>query len=147
MGETTHIIITPRLDSPRTLVRAEVSQLPQTNRHLSRFLFASRTRRAQTERWLLDSLAKTFAPQILKVAHHGSRYSSTPRFLQAVQPLNAVVMSARATIPPPDAQTLDVLRAWARACSAQTSMDDSHRERWWHVRVFVQGRKEVFQMP
>ena len=44
----------------------------------------------QTERWLLTSGARLPA-QILKVAHHGGRYSSTPRFLSAVSPLAAVI--------------------------------------------------------
>jgi competence protein ComEC len=45
---------------------------------------------AQTERWLLASAARLPA-QILKVAHHGSRHSSTARFLRAVGPMAAVV--------------------------------------------------------
>ena len=44
----------------------------------------------QTERWLLTSGARLPA-QILKVAHHGGRYSSTPRFLSAVSPMAAVI--------------------------------------------------------
>ena len=45
---------------------------------------------AATERWLLADGAKLGA-QILKVAHHGSRYSSTGAFLRAVHPTVAVV--------------------------------------------------------
>ena len=44
----------------------------------------------QTERWLLASDARLPA-QILKVAHHGGRYSSTARFLSAVAPKAAVI--------------------------------------------------------
>ena len=44
----------------------------------------------QTERWLLASDARLPA-QVLKVAHHGGRYSSTPRFLSAVSPTAAVI--------------------------------------------------------
>jgi len=44
----------------------------------------------QTERWLLASDARLPA-QVLKVAHHGGRYSSTPRFLSAVAPQAAVI--------------------------------------------------------
>jgi len=40
---------------------------------------------AQTERWLLDSGADLRA-SVLKVAHHGSRYSSGAAFLAAVAP-------------------------------------------------------------
>jgi beta-lactamase superfamily II metal-dependent hydrolase len=45
---------------------------------------------APTERWLLDGGARLRA-RVLKVAHHGSRYSSTARFLRAVAPEVAVV--------------------------------------------------------
>ena len=45
---------------------------------------------APTERWLLADGAKLGA-QVLKVAHHGSRYSSTPAFLRAVHPTIAVM--------------------------------------------------------
>jgi beta-lactamase superfamily II metal-dependent hydrolase len=44
----------------------------------------------QTEKWLLASDARLPA-QVLKVAHHGGRYSSTPRFLSAVAPKAAVI--------------------------------------------------------
>jgi beta-lactamase superfamily II metal-dependent hydrolase len=44
----------------------------------------------QTERWLLASGARLPA-QVLKVAHHGGRYSSTARFLNAVSPQAAVI--------------------------------------------------------
>ena len=40
---------------------------------------------AVTESWLLDAGADVRA-DVLKLAHHGSRYSSTARFLQAVAP-------------------------------------------------------------
>jgi competence protein ComEC len=45
---------------------------------------------APTERWLLQTGARLRA-QVLKVAHHGSRYSSTAPFLRAVDPLAAVI--------------------------------------------------------
>jgi competence protein ComEC len=44
----------------------------------------------QTERWLLTSDSRLPA-QILKVAHHGGRYSSTAPFLNAVAPRIAVI--------------------------------------------------------
>lgn len=45
---------------------------------------------AATERWLLESGARLEAT-VLKVAHHGSRFSSGPGFLAAVRPRIAVV--------------------------------------------------------
>lgn len=45
---------------------------------------------ANTERWLLGSGAELRA-SVLKVAHHGSRYSSTRAFLRAVGPKIAVI--------------------------------------------------------
>lgn len=44
----------------------------------------------QTERWLLSAGARLPA-QVLKVAHHGGRYSSTAPFLSAVAPMIAVI--------------------------------------------------------
>jgi competence protein ComEC len=49
---------------------------------------------APTERWLLKSGARLDA-RVLKVAHHGSRYSSTPAFLRAVKPEIAVISAGR----------------------------------------------------
>jgi competence protein ComEC len=43
-----------------------------------------------TERWLLAARADVHA-RVLKVAHHGSRFSSTARFLDAVAPEIAVI--------------------------------------------------------
>jgi beta-lactamase superfamily II metal-dependent hydrolase len=48
---------------------------------------------AKTERWLLESGAELRA-NVLKVAHHGSRYSSTRAFLRAVRPQIAVISAA-----------------------------------------------------
>jgi beta-lactamase superfamily II metal-dependent hydrolase len=55
----------------------------------SSFLFTGDAETA-TERWLLDGNADVHA-QVLKVAHHGSRHSSTARFLRAVRPEAAVI--------------------------------------------------------
>jgi len=55
----------------------------------SSFLFTGDAETA-TERWLLDGKADVHA-QVLKVAHHGSSYSSMARFLQAVRPEAAVI--------------------------------------------------------
>jgi beta-lactamase superfamily II metal-dependent hydrolase len=50
----------------------------------------------ETERWLLARAPQglTALPaELLKVAHHGGRFSSTPAFLQAVRPRIAVISS------------------------------------------------------
>jgi beta-lactamase superfamily II metal-dependent hydrolase len=53
------------------------------------FLFAGDAEKP-TEKWLLDSGGRLRA-RVLKVAHHGSRYSSSMRFLRAVAPETAVI--------------------------------------------------------
>jgi competence protein ComEC len=55
----------------------------------TRFLFMGDAE-TPTERWLMSAGADVRA-QVLKVAHHGSRFSSTARFLAAVHPEIAVV--------------------------------------------------------
>jgi len=103
---------------------------------------------AQTERWLLDSQANLRAA-VLKVAHHGGRYSSTPRFLQAVQPLVAVVsVGAGNEYHHPDAQTLGRLAGMGTRVF-RTDLDgpivlESDGAK---IEVLVRGRREVFQVP
>ena len=55
----------------------------------TRFLFMGDAE-SPTERWLLAGNADVRA-RVLKVAHHGSRFSSTARFLDAVGPAIAVI--------------------------------------------------------
>lgn len=45
----------------------------------------------QTERWLLREDPKALQAQVLKVAHHGSRHSTTKAFLEAVRPKVALI--------------------------------------------------------
>lgn len=63
----------------------------------------------ETERWLLESRAQ-LAAQILKVAHHGGRHSSTTAFLRAVAPQVAVIsVGAGNQYGHPTSETLDRL--------------------------------------
>ena len=103
---------------------------------------------AQTERWLLDGQANLHAA-VLKVAHHGGRYSSTPRFLQAVQPLVAVIsVGAGNEYHHPDAQTLDRLaRMGARIFRTDLDGPIALESDGDKIEVLVHGRKEVFQVP
>jgi beta-lactamase superfamily II metal-dependent hydrolase len=103
---------------------------------------------AQTERGLLDSQANLHAA-VLKVAHHGSRYSSTPKFLQAVQPLVAVVsVGVGNEYHHPDAQTLDRLtRMGARVFRTDLDGPISIESDGTKIEVLVRGHKEVFQVP
>jgi beta-lactamase superfamily II metal-dependent hydrolase len=103
---------------------------------------------AQTERWLLDSQANLRAA-VLKVAHHGSRYSSTPRFLQAVQPLVAVVSVGTGNeYHHPDAQALArLVRMGARVFRTDLDGPIAIESDGGKIEVLVRGRKEVFQVP
>ena len=55
-----------------------------------RFLFTGDAEAAEEE-WLLARNAEGLAADVLKVGHHGSRTSTTPRFLAAVRPRLALV--------------------------------------------------------
>jgi beta-lactamase superfamily II metal-dependent hydrolase len=103
---------------------------------------------AQTERWLLDNQSNLRAT-VLKVAHHGSRYASTPKFLQAVQPLVAVVsVGAGNEYHHPDAQTLARLeRMGARIFRTDIDGPIAIESDGTKIEVLVHGRKEVFQLP
>lgn len=48
-----------------------------------------------TERRLLEAAPDSLASEILKVAHHGSRFATTPAFLAAVHPDLAVISCGR----------------------------------------------------
>jgi len=50
----------------------------------------------QTERRLLANGAATLASEVLKVAHHGSRYATTPELVAAVRPELAIISCGRA---------------------------------------------------
>jgi len=66
---------------------------------------------AAGERELLDALPDCFACDVLKVAHHGSRYSSTEEFLERIQPELAVISCAEnSSYGHPHEETLERLR-------------------------------------
>ena len=90
-GGATITLLTPP-DQPITHSRSDVnanSVVVRLDYRSVGVLFAADAE-PQTERWLLASSARLPA-QVLKVAHHGGRYSSTPRFLRAVAPMAAVI--------------------------------------------------------
>lgn len=66
---------------------------------------------AAGERELLDALPDYFSCDVLKVAHHGSRYSSTEEFLERIQPELAVISCAEnSSYGHPHEETLERLR-------------------------------------
>lgn len=86
---------------------------------------------ADTERWLLEQLAWPRA-DVLKVAHHGSRHSSTAPFLAAVRPKVAVIScAARNDYGHPSGETL----ARLAEVGAQVLRTDHDGE----VAVFLDG--------
>jgi competence protein ComEC len=104
---------------------------------------------AAQEAALVQRLGLALRTDVLLVPHHGSRTSSTPAFLQAVQPTTAVVQAAylsRYGHPAPD-----VLARYAQhgiavvrsdACGAYTLRPDAPAEcerdsqrRYWHHRT------------
>jgi competence protein ComEC len=103
---------------------------------------------APTERWLLESQVPLRAA-ILKVGHHGSRSSSTAKFLQAVQPSLAIIsVGAGNEYHHPDSQTIERLQH-AGVRVLRTDLDgpvtiESDCEK---IHVLVRGHKEVLRAP
>lgn len=65
---------------------------------------------AAVEAHLLQTDGAALASDLLKVAHHGSKYSSTPEFVAAVRPRVAIIsVGARNTYGHPTEQTLTTL--------------------------------------
>ncbi len=76
-----------------------------------RFLLTGDAERAE-EAWLLQSAAQSLAADVLKVAHHGSRTSTSPAFLAAVRPRIALIsVGAGNSYGHPGARVLDDLAA------------------------------------
>ncbi|MDB4900271.1 MAG: internalization-related competence protein ComEC/Rec2 [Gemmatimonadetes bacterium] len=67
---------------------------------------------APEEDWLLAHARQALAADVLKVGHHGSATSSTPRFLAAVRPRLALIsVGAHNSYGHPDREVLEALRA------------------------------------
>ncbi|MCL5045983.1 MAG: hypothetical protein M1598_04205, partial [Actinobacteria bacterium] len=75
------------------------------------FLLAGDIER-ETEEGLLRNVPDKLRSTVLKVAHHGSKYSTGERFLEAVCPDYAVVQVGRNSFGHPDAQTLARLKGF-----------------------------------
>jgi competence protein ComEC len=60
---------------------------------------------------LLPTRTTSLAADLLKVAHHGSQYSSSPAFLQAVQPAEAIISVGANSYGHPAPDTLERLAA------------------------------------
>lgn len=74
-----------------------------------RMLFAGDAERESEERLLVEG-AERLRADVLKVAHHGSRYATTEPFLQAVSPRYAVISCGEGnSYGHPHASTLDLL--------------------------------------
>jgi beta-lactamase superfamily II metal-dependent hydrolase len=150
LGEGARLTLLGPPEPPLTDTRSDVNANSVVSRiDFGRFgiLFAADAE-AQTERWLLDNQSNLRAA-VLKVAHHGSRYASTPKFLQAVQPLVAVVsVGAGNEYHHPDPQTLARLeRMGTRVFRTDRDGPIALESDGGKIEVLVHGRKEVFQLP
>jgi competence protein ComEC len=103
---------------------------------------------AQTERWLLETQTNLRAA-ILKVSHHGSRSSTTPKFLQAVQPRLAIIsVGAGNEYHHPDPQTVERLQhAGARILRTDLDGPVAIESDCETVHLLVRNHKEALQAP
>jgi competence protein ComEC len=111
-----------------------------------RFLFTGDAE-AEEEDWLLARAPDALLADVLKVAHHGSRTSTTPRFLGAVRPRLALVsVGAHNTYGHPSPEVMQTLRDSGaqvlrtdRAGTIVVSTDGRHLE--------VEARDERWTIP
>jgi len=103
---------------------------------------------AQTERWLLEAQANLRAV-ILKVSHHGSRTSTTPKFLQAVQPWLAIIsVGAGNEYRHPDPTTIERLQqVGARVLRTDRDGPIAIESDCEKIYVSVRGHKELLRAP
>jgi competence protein ComEC len=99
------------------------------------------------ERWLLDRDPSLLAADILKVAHHGSRTSTTPEFLAAVHPRLALVsVGAHNAYGLPNADVLQRLHD-AGAQVLRTDREGTIVVRTDGRRIEVEARDERWVIP
>lgn len=100
---------------------------------------------AEAEAELTQHYGSTLAADILKVPHHGSRTSSTPAFLAAVQPQLAVISAGQNNrFHHPHSEVVERYHQ-AGIALKQTQRDGavcvcSQGEKWWVETAFIQGK-------
>jgi competence protein ComEC len=120
LGGGVHLTLMTPILPPLTGTRSDVNSNSVVARleygHVRMLLMGDAE--AETERWLLSSGASASASalgqlraEVLKVAHHGSRYASGTAFLRAVSPRIAIISCGRNNpYQHPHAETLERLR-------------------------------------
>lgn len=89
-GAEVEVLGPPEPYIERTRSEPNANSLVLRVRYGEVFLLLTADAEPETERWLLRDRKKLRA-QVLKVAHHGGRHSSTREFLEAVRPQVAVI--------------------------------------------------------
>jgi competence protein ComEC len=112
----------------------------------SRVLFTGDAEEPEEE-WLLANAGEALHADVLKVGHHGSRTSTSPAFLAAVQPMLALVsVGAHNAYGHPDAEVMDALRA-ARVATLRTDQLGSVVLRFERRGIEVEARGQRWIVP
>lgn len=112
----------------------------------SRVLFTGDAE-APEEAWLLANASDALHADVLKVGHHGSRTSTSPAFLAAVQPMLALVsVGAHNTYGHPDPDIMDALRA-AGVATLRTDQLGSVVLRFERRGIEVEARGQRWFVP
>lgn len=132
---------TERLDDPNeasTVARIRVGRVT---------MLMTGDAEAGEERWLLEHRRGELRADLLKVAHHGSRTSSTSEFLDAVQPRVALIpVGAGNLYGHPDPQVLRAL-ALRAALVLRSDRDGTVVARTDGARLEVETRGERWTVP
>ena len=126
-----------------------VQALPATGESIGRSVLLTGDIEAAQEAALLQRDAARLRSDVLLVPHHGSRTSSTPAFLAAVAPQQAIVQAAyrsRYGHPAPDVvaryrlRDIDVVRsdacgAWTLPAVGLAQCERRLSRRYWHHRM------------